>query len=466
MIDFASYKIDKPFIKSVNSELSYIDLIESSNNIKLPKTFSDSEFTALISENNIEFIKNTFALWQKGIIPVPINYNLKAEQIKQMLNSIKCGTALIQRNFNEAFSSVCNHKLSFDEIDKSTNQEFHQTNENAVVLFTSGSTNMPKAVLLTFHNFESHFNSVQNQFNLTENDVWIASLPFYHVGGFAIIIRAFFSKAQLVIPESLKSESIIESIHKFNPTHISLVPTQLFEIVNRKISPNNNHKFLFIGGGPSNEELIKSALELGWNIVKVYGSTETCSMISSVSIKEFPNKINSSGKAFSGNSIAILDENHKEIKKGKVGEILIRSEAISKGYLNFENKNFGNKSYLTNDFGKLDKDGFLFVEMRREDLIVTGGENVNPTEVENEIKNLFGVDNCIVVGIDDSKWGQKICALIQTNKILNVDRIKLELKDKLPSFKIPKEFLFTNILPQNDLGKINRTEIKKLFMKS
>ena len=466
MLDFLKPQNDWQFVIDNTSSLSFTEILDRAKTISIPKELIRSDYVALLCRNNKYFIEHLIAIWLEGLIPVPLNYQLKEKQIKEMLESIDCNLALVDTEFKKEFNSICNSVLSFDELETKNSTQEIKRNETALVLFTSGSTSFPKAVSLSHNNFESHFSSANFEFLFSQADNWLTSLPFYHIGGFAIIMRALFSKAKLSLIDNFKIDAIIDSLIKYNPSHISIVPTQLFYLVKNNIQPNTNHKIMFLGGGPCDEKLLKSALQLGWNIVKVYGSTETCSMVSSVNLRTFPNKLNSSGRMFSGNRIKIISSTGKILDQSESGEIVISSSAIAKGYLNSDNSAFGMNQYSTKDLGFIDEDGFLYIEMRREDLIVTGGENVNPAEIEMIVKkNLKYVDDCKVFGINDLKWGQRICAAVKsTDKDLDETQIREQLKALLPSFKIPKSIKILKEFPTNDMGKLNVNELKNLFM--
>ncbi len=454
------------FISDETRKISFQKFIEDISTLSFPDYFLEQKYIAVISKNNYEFILSVAALWEVGLIPVPINYNLKVEQISQMLKSINCNAALVESCFYSEFRNVCSSVFTFKDLEKSSNKKIISFNETAVVLFTSGSTDLPKAVPLTFSNFLHHFDFVKNIFNLFETDNWLASLPFYHIGGFAIILRTLISKSSLSIIPNFGSDQIIPSIEKFNPSHISLVPTQLYEIVKKSILPNVDHKYLFLGGGPSEESIVLSAINLGWNIIKVYGSTETCSMVASVNINEFPSKIKSSGKAFVDHSILIVDNKLQELSNNDLGQIAVKAESLTSGYIKIDSNQFSNGMFFTGDFGFLDEDGFLFIEMRREDLIISGGENINPTEIELAIKKLKYVKDCVVVGLEDVKWGQIICAVVHASHVILESELQEELKQYLPSFKIPKKIIFLDNIARNEIGKINRNSVKKLFVQS
>ena len=180
-------------------------------------------------------------------------------------------------------------------------------NDPAVIIFTSGSTNKSKGIILSFN---SLYNSAINSNQLlryTHSDRWLASLPFYHIGGFSIITRSLLFGIPLIIPDSLSIEDLIVSLNKWQPTFISLVAAQLKKLVDDEVSPNYEIKNCLIGGGFSDMELIVKAYELGWPVNIVYGSTETSSFVTALLKDEILIKPNSVGRAVPTNRIRISD---------------------------------------------------------------------------------------------------------------------------------------------------------------
>jgi O-succinylbenzoic acid--CoA ligase len=334
-------------------------------------------------------------------------------------------------------------------------------------MFTSGSSGKSKAVV---HTFESLFESVKSTdsfADLSAEDIWLASLPLYHIGGFMILVRSLITGSSVVFPDSLEYKDILHAIHKFLPSHISIVPTTLLRLLNENVHPNANLKYVFLGGGPSEKQLILDAVNQGWPIVKVYGSTETCSMITALLPNEIKDKLESAGKVLDENKIKIMSMNKNDpdgfTNIGEVGEIIVSVKSLFKEYYNDQestSQSIQNGWFYSGDFGWIDKDGYLFVESRREDLIITGGENVSANEVETAIKSHPSVKDAFVFALQDKTWGQIICAAIVSNDF-GADEIKDFLKTKTAAYKIPKRFFFMEKIPRNELGKVTRAVILK-----
>jgi O-succinylbenzoic acid--CoA ligase len=207
------------------------------------------------------------------------------------------------------------------------------------------------------------------------------------------------------------------------------------------------------------------AISDGWNITKVYGSTETSSFVSSISGEEIYDKPKSVGSVVKPNQIIIVNENRFQIPWGEVGEIAVSSPAVMKGYYNDVDeteKKIKDGFYFTGDMGFVDADNYLFVEARRTDLIVTGGENVNPNEVEKRLIEHPEIVDAAVFPLKDDDWGEIVTAAIvikDEKSSIELDDLQKFLKDDLAGFKIPKKLFVEKELPRNELEKMLRSKL-------
>jgi O-succinylbenzoic acid--CoA ligase len=425
-----------------------------------------------------EFIRSVFALWKLGAIPLPLNLRLLKSELEFQLKH--AGAKYFLTDFTDesdtakkfSFTNIKTihySKINFDsDYSKSLQAQSVDMNKIAVIIFTSGTTGKSKGAMLSFGNLFAHKKNSDLVLNQTSEDRWLTSLPFYHIGGFSIIIRALLSGASLILPSSLSHEDLYSSMMKFKPTLASLVSTQLSRFIEANIKPNTELRHILLGGGFISDELIISALKFGWKIIKVYGSTETCAFVTALNTEDSYNKLDSGGKPVGSNKVFIYAENEKLLPYGEPGEIVVESPSVAQGYINEPvsiDQKFKNNRYYTGDFGYLDSEGYLYIEARREDLIVTGGENVNPFEVELKISNHPSVKDVCVIGLDDSKWGHEIAAVIslKKNSQLTLEELKFYLKDKIAGFKIPRKLFIIDDLPKTSLGKIRRDKIKALI---
>ena len=469
---------ESPFIFSKGKTITYSEFnnkVEMVENYFLTESIKNGEYTAILLENNPDFITTVFALWEIGAVPVPVNVRLNHNEIRNIIEFCDAKFLITDKMFDGKLLSpdvkILKTPIGLSD-DKQSDKKKSRYNltDTAVIIFTSGSTGFPKGVMLSFNNLIQS-NEIGNQvLNQNSEDRWLASLPFYHIGGFSIIMRAFLSNSSISIPPSLKTEDLISSINNQKPTLTSFVSTQLQRLLNENCNPNPELKKVLLGGGFSNEDLCRNALNKDWNIIKVYGSSEVSSFVSAVDLKIHKDKINSSGRALTSNEIKIVNDAGNILSSNKRGEIIVKSETVMKGYLKNKtesNKKLRNGYYHTGDTGFLDDDGYLYVEARRTDLIVSGGENINPAEVENIIMSFGLISDVYVFPMNDKEWGQIAVAaiVVKKNYNLTIDNLIKFLKSKLAGFKIPKKFYIVEILPRTELGKIQKDKLIKTITK-
>ncbi len=459
-----SEKADLTAIINSNNSISYKDIYTQSKQIAftlLNKRIAKENYIPLLIEDKFLFIKTVIALWFLDAIPVPLNTKLLDDEINSILDDHNFKFLVTDKKSSFNLSKNELEIIDFNKItsenDETQTFSIPTWEKEAVVIFTSGSTGRPKGVV---HTFSSLIKSIENGNQILmhqEKDRWLASLPFYHIGGFQILCRSLFYGCTIVLPESLKTDELVSAIINLNPTHLSLVSTQLEQLIQQDIKPYDSLKISLIGGGFIDDELMIEADKLGWKPYRVYGSSETASMVTAISANEIKVKPQSVGKVLDNAVVNISDDS----------EILVKSKSLFKKYLDDEKetsskliKNF----YHTGDLGFIDDDGYLFIEARRTDLIVTGGENVNPIEVEKTILMIKGIKEVCVFPKPNKTWGQIVaCAIVKEDESINEIMIKENLKKIIAGYKIPKEFIFTNELPRTSLGKLEREKIGKMF---
>jgi o-succinylbenzoate---CoA ligase len=423
----------------------------------------------IISENKPEFILTVFSLWKLKAVPVPINIKLLPPEINEIISSANCKFVLIDKNIHIKIRHPKVFYFPYKlEPAKNIQRKSFDKNDTALIMFTSGSSGKSKGVVLSFENLIRSALIGNQILQQNENDRWLASLPFYHIGGFSIIVRTFLSGCSLIIPGSIKTEDIASALKKYKPTLASFVSTQLKRLMENKAKPNNELKNILIGGGFTSRELSIAAIKKGWKITKVYGSTEVSSFVSAITSDEILKKPGSSGKALYPNKILIVDKKYKKVHANTSGEIIVKSLAVMRGYLKDKketSKKLLNNFYYTGDIGYLDDEGYLFVEARRNDLIVSGGENIVPDEVESAILKHPFVNDAFVFALESKEWGQEVAAAIvlETNKKAESNDLKKHLKKELANYKIPGKIFFVDKIPKTSLGKTQKEKLLKLI---
>lgn len=477
LVEQARLSPDQTAIYTSDEKINYSNLLEQSfATAEYLSSFGikDGDNVCILSDHNYKFWIIVNALWFLGAVPVPLNSRSTKEEISWQLKKVDAKFLMTIKQETWEYESVQN--ISLDDFDLQTKNNCQNnfgyssfyTLHSALILFTSGSTGKPKAVVHTFKSLYESVKAIDSSFALSPNNLWLSSLPLYHIGGFMILVRSLLTGCGVAFPDNLKHESIIEASNKFYPTHVSFVSTTIKKFIDDDTGPNTNLRYVFLGGGPLSPELCSKAIDAGFPIVKVYGSTETCSMVAALKPTDIYIKPNSVGSPLTNEiKININDEagNAEQINDSTIGEVLISAPTLFKEYYNDEistSTKIINGFYQTGDYGWFDEEGYLYIESRREDIIVTGGENVSTKEVEEALLSFPEIEDKFVFGLADESWGQIVCAAIVCEK-LSQKEIKYRLKEKLAGFKIPKKFFFVKEIPRNEMGKVKRAELLRLL---
>lgn len=346
------------------------------------------------------------------------------------------------------------------------------TEQTAGLFLTSGSTGTPKIVPIKRRQVLFAAEASANNFKPGKNKYWLLCLPLNHVGGISIILRSILYGSAIFRLDSFDTDTIRHLLSNNQDFEVaSMVPTMLVNLMDdTHFQTHSNFKSILLGGGPISTELIDWAVTRGIPIVTSYGMTETFAQIAANPILNPSGTYlpkNSAGHLFSPNQIEIRDDTNKPLPNRESGQIWLKGPQVFDGYLSEElNREVfdGNRWFNTGDFGYLNYRKQLYIESRRMDLIVTGGENVNPVDVEQVIETYPGISRSAVIGVQDKKWGQRVVAFYTTEKE-QIDELKLKsyLKDKLLSFQVPKELIQKNELPVTSLGKIKKRELLRSY---
>lgn len=339
--------------------------------------------------------------------------------------------------------------------------------QSALLLFTSGSSGRSKLVEHTFDSLLMSAVSGREMFHYHYGDRWLLVLPHYHIGGLSILLRSLLFGSSVYLPAPDESADLYALIEEKQVTLTSLVSVQLKRLLSLKKKSPSSLRALLVGGGPVKQELLTEGLALGYPLYKVYGSTETSAFVTALKPGDIPAHPYSAGRPLSGVKIIIVDDDGSPLSSGETGEITIRTQALMKDYIDSEivEKAMRGRTFHTGDFGRLDKDGFLYVTGRKSDILITGGMNVDSVEVEKALKALNGVHDAAVAGIDDPEWGDRVVAAVvmERNETLDEQAIRTELREMLAGYKVPKQLAAVDHLPVTSLGKIDKDAVRKLF---
>jgi O-succinylbenzoic acid--CoA ligase len=305
--------------------------------------------------------------------------------------------------------------------------------ETWVILHTSGTTAAPKPVALTYGNFRASAAAAAANLPLTPDDRWLCVMPLFHVGGLSILTRSAFAGSSVVVHERFDADAVCESLSSGEATVVSLVATMLRRLRSAGLSRAPGLRAALIGGGPVPRDLLDWGAEVGLPLLQTYGMTETCSQIATAS----------------AGSDAARPLPGVELRMGEGGEVLVRGPMVSAGALAAD-------GWLhTGDRGTLDSAGFLHVEGRIKDTIVTGGENVAAAEVEEALVAHPAVADAAVVGRPDPEWGEAVTAFVVLSDGGASDaEIVAWCRGRLAGYKVPRAIFRVDSLPRTASGKL------------
>lgn len=307
-------------------------------------------------------------------------------------------------------------------------------------VLTSGTTSGSRAVDLSYANHLWSASASAFNLGVDPDDLWLCCLPVDHVGGLTILIRSLLYGTGTLVHERFEADRVADALEREGVTVASLVATQLHRLVELE-APIERPRVLLVGGGPVPGELLDEALGRGANVVQTYGMTETCSQVCTLTAADASRKRGSAGRALLGAEVGI-DE----------GEIVVAGPMLAAGSAGPDGR------LRTGDLGRIDEQGYLWVEGRRDDLIVTGGENVRPEEVEDVLRGHPAVADVAVVGRPDPEWGSAVVAVVVAAAGPAPDPAELRehCRARLAPFKVPKAFEPADRLPRTGSGKLQR----------
>jgi o-succinylbenzoate---CoA ligase len=320
----------------------------------------------------------------------------------------------------------------------------HDMDDVCARVLTSGSSGTPKPVGLTYGNFL--WNAVGSGFNIGVDpaDRWLCCVPLSHIAGLGIVMRSVIYGTAAVVHDGFEVDRVAASLESDGITVVSVVATMLTRLLEAGADLSGPRAIL-VGGGPVPEERLEEALAKGATVVQTYGMTETCSQVTTLAPADARRKIGSAGRP--------LLTTHLRIEEG---EILVQGPTIAPGCAD------GDGWLHTGDLGHIDEEGFLYVKDRIDDLIVSGGENVVPAEVEEVLLRHPEVADAAVVGREDPEWQQAVTAVVvlESGSQVTPDDLRRHCAGSLAGFKVPKRIELASALPRTPSGKLLRRALR------
>lgn len=405
---------------------------------------------AVMSWNRPEVLFLWFGLARRGASLVPINARLTATEAGPLVDRARAKFALVSDGLRERLPAGRAWPVVLPRSDAASELE---EDAELAALFTSGTTGSPSLVPLTTANFLAAHHANAGNLGAHHTQVWLGTLPLFHVGGLAMAFRWAMMGARLVLEPGFDANRANGLLRRGDVTHASMVPTALSRLIDGQSSPYPEAlQALLIGGGPMGAALLQRARSLRLPVLQTYGLTEACSQVTT----ERPTEADgtTAGRALPGLEVRIVDEAGQVSAAGVAGLVQVKGGTVTSG---------AGEWLATNDLGTLDSRQRLTIHARRVDLIVSGGENVYPAEVEEVIAESPLVADVAVMPVPDEQWGQVPVALVVWKSAPQPSELEAFLRSRLAGFKVPRRFATVEALPRNASGKLLRRALLALF---
>lgn len=444
---------------------------------------------ALLLGNTPAFVAAVHGVTKAGAVLVPLNTRLTPKELAWQLADSGAVALLHDEDRAEAARAAGRvsgvRLLSVEEVlngevpfamsgHEGLRGDIHLDDLHSIV-YTSGTTGKPRGAMLTFGNFWWNVTASALNLGVAPDDRWLACMPLFHVGGLSIVLRSVVYGMPIVLHETFDAAAVNETLDAGDATLLSVVAVMLERMVARREGRAYEHppRAVLVGGGPVPRSLLQRAIDVGLPVLQTYGLTETASQVATLAPEDAMRKLGAAGKPLFPTRLRIAPftgdvANDASVPAGKVGEIHVSGPTISPGYWPGSPADAGSRDggwLRTGDVGFLDKEGYLHVVDRRDDLIVSGGENVYPAEVEAVLASHPSVQEAAVVGTPDDEWGHVPVASIVLRPRATSGEAELQsyCRTRLAAYKVPKAIEFVETLPRNAAGKLLRRRVRRQF---
>jgi O-succinylbenzoic acid--CoA ligase len=410
--------------------------------------------------SSVDFVLVIHAVIRLGGVIVPLNTRLSERELTGQMS--RCDVVLAPSTW---VRKGANRVLYNDYANYNIHLELSRP---FAWIFTSGTTGQPKAAELS-HSAIYH-SAIASALRIGHhpNDRWLCTLPLYHIGGLSIIMRAALYGICVVLQDGFKLDAVNHALDHQKVTLASLVPTMLYRLIQARQNPPPHLRLVLLGGAAATPELVSAAQATGFPLATTYGLTEAASQVCTQLPEQTRQKPGSVGKPLPFAQIRVIDGHGNDCPPGEVGEIIVHSPTLMTGYADNSQATAATirDGWLyTGDLGYLDADGDLWLVQRRSDLIVSGGENIYPAEVETALRAHPAVRDVVVVGLPHPEWGQQVAAaiILKPNISITAQTLVAELRTQLAGYKIPRIIRYVDSFPLTASSKVDRKAVAGLF---
>ena len=449
---------------------------------------------AYLGYNSPEMLALLFACARLGALFMPLNWRLAGPEHRQVLEDCPPDAIFVEPQFVEqtetfrpAFSSTTfvvygQAKQGWISLDDFLARAHGPAPRDAqvgpetplLICYTSGSTGKPKGVLLTQDALAWNAANSADMHDLTPDDRILTTLPLFHVGGLNNqTTPALRTGCTVVLHPKFDVDATFDAIERERITLTVLVPAQLDMMMASPRWPGADFfslRMITTGSTIVPERLIRAVHAKGAPLVQVYGSTETCPIAVYLKAEDAERKAGSTGRAAAHCSVRIIDDAGQETPQGAIGEIVVRGPNVMTGYWKAPEATdavLREGWFHTGDMGHRDEDGYLYVDGRRKEMIISGGENIYPAEIENVLAECPDIAEASVIGRPDERWGELVVAVVapKAGRNLTAEAVLKLFDGRIARYKHPRQVVFVGQLPKSALGKVRKEDVRQLVQR-
>jgi acyl-CoA synthetase (AMP-forming)/AMP-acid ligase II len=462
----------------------------------------------ILHVNCNQYVETYFATAKLGAILVPLNFRAKADELAYMIGNSEIKVLFVGNRYQDLVNGISSQLSGVKEyvsIDPETGPSFEDLlrsspaaevtteigdEEITILMYTSGTTGRPKGVPLRHSAFVSYVLENVEPANPEIEERNLLTVPLYHVAGIQALLAAIYGGRTLVMMRQFEVKEWMEAVQRERATRAMLVPTMLKRVIDAPDFGSYNLsslKVITYGAAPMPFEVIRKAIDvMPWaRFINAFGQTETASTITTLGPedhriegteeekeKKLRRLTSSIGKPLPDIEVKIVDGEGRLLPPREVGEILARGPRIMTGYWRDDEKTsqvMTKDGWLrTNDMGWMDEEGYIYLAGRGDDMIIRGGENIAPDEVEDVLRSHPKVEEAALIGVPDPEWGQQPRAIVVLKKeqAATAEEIMEYCRSRLAGFKRPRSVLFIESLPRNPMGKVLRKSLREEYGKS